>query len=675
MKEYDSRMVVSWRSIIWVLLEVLSSMNLAIILLVIIAIASVIGTVLQQNQPYPNYVRKLGPFWFEVFRCLGLYDVYSSIWFICILAFLVISISVCLYRQVPVLLLDMVKFHTKIQIESLLNLQQSTEWLSIDRNTKQILAKVTGTLISHNYSWRSQDYGTHQVVAAVKGRYNRLGYLLTHIAVVLIIIGGLLDSDFWLKLKEWQGQIAVERRYLPFLSPIPQISKLQPGAIPTFRGNVMLPEGNTTNFVFLSLHNGFLVQELPFSIELKDFKVEYYETGQPKAFISQIRILDQEHLGIQPLDAIIQVNRPLVYRGYSIYQSNFGDGGSKLKLRAWPFYSDRNKWLHPLDLQGSVGNEIKLSGESGDLTIELEDLRLFNLLPELDSERKFHNFGPSLSFKLRNEVGKAWEYLNYMVPVQLEGRSFYVSGVRTSMEEPFRYIYIPSANNSPERFLKFNACLHNLDWVRTVLKQNKTAIENSSGLQRDFEFIRLNLIKLFMEGGFPAVSARAKAVVPADQLYKVTSLYFNLLEDTLAKIFIEILREEGMKVDEGVGENEEVFLKDAIFALTTVPNYGAPFYLQLQSFQQIESSGLQVTYSTGTSFIHIGFFLLVTGIFIMFYTSYRRIWIWLAVENFAVRLVLAGRTGDRCQSDFINEFLLFREILNDLLGTVPKKES
>jgi cytochrome c biogenesis protein len=650
-------------------------MNLAITLLVVIAIASVIGTVLQQNQPYPNYALKLGPFWFEVFRCLGLYDVYSNIWFICVLAFLVISISVCLCRQVPILLLEMVKFHTKVQIKSLLGLQQSTEWLLIDRNAKQILAKVTGTLISRDYSWRLRDYGTHQVVAAVKGRYNRLGYILTHMAVVLISIGGLLDSDFWLKLKEWQGQIAVERRYLPFLKPLPQISKLQPGALPTFRGNVMLPEGSTTNFVFLSLYNGFLVQELPFSIELKDFKVQYYETGQPKAFISQIRILDQEHLGVQPLDATIRVNHPLVYRGYSIYQSNFGDGGSKLQLRVWPFYSNSTKWSHPLDLQGSVGNEIKLAGENGDLTIELEDLRLITLLPEIEaSGRKFHNFGPSLSFKLRNAVGKAWEYLNYMVPVQLEGRLFYVSGVRTSMEEPFSYIYIPSANNSPERFLKLNACLHNIDWVRDVLAQNKTSMENGSSVRRDFEFIRLNLIKLFMEGGFPAVSARAKAVVPADQLYKVTSLYFNLLKDTLAKIFIEILREEGMKVDKGVGEREEIFFEDAISALTTMPNYGAPFYLQLQSFQQIEASGLQVTYSTGTSFIQIGFFLLVTGIFIMFYTSYRRIWVWLAVENCAVRLVLAGRTGDRCQSSFINEFLLFREILNDLLGTVSEKE-
>ncbi|MEB0015275.1 cytochrome c biogenesis protein ResB, partial [Glaciimonas sp. Cout2] len=48
--------------------ELLSSMRFAISLLSLIAIASVIGTVLKQNEPMPNYVNQFGPFWFEVFK-------------------------------------------------------------------------------------------------------------------------------------------------------------------------------------------------------------------------------------------------------------------------------------------------------------------------------------------------------------------------------------------------------------------------------------------------------------------------------------------------------------------------------------------------------------------------------------------------------------------------------
>ena len=46
------------------LVEFLGTMNLAITLLVTLAVASVIGTVLQQNQPYTDYLLKFGPFWF-----------------------------------------------------------------------------------------------------------------------------------------------------------------------------------------------------------------------------------------------------------------------------------------------------------------------------------------------------------------------------------------------------------------------------------------------------------------------------------------------------------------------------------------------------------------------------------------------------------------------------------
>ena len=82
------------------LFELLSSMRFAIGLLTILAIASVIGTVLRQNEPWPNYVAEFGSFWFEVYRALGLFDVYHSAWFLVILIFLVLSIVVGLISSI-----------------------------------------------------------------------------------------------------------------------------------------------------------------------------------------------------------------------------------------------------------------------------------------------------------------------------------------------------------------------------------------------------------------------------------------------------------------------------------------------------------------------------------------------------------------------------------------------
>jgi cytochrome c biogenesis protein len=650
-----------------VLLEFLGSMNLAITLLVVMAIASVIGTVLQQNQPYPDYVLKFGPFWFEVFRWLGLYDVYGTGWFIGILAFLILSTSVCLYRQVPVMLREMSRFRTQVQVDSLRGFHQRAEWWLPDRSPTATLAELTGVFRAYGYRWRVRDDGDHQVAAAMKGRFNRLGYLFTHAAIVVIGIGGLLDGNLWLKLKEWRGQIAVETRDLA-ARDVPPESRLQPGAVPAFRGNVMLPEGAAANFVFLRLRDGYLLQELPFAIELRDFQVEYYDTGQPKSFVSQVRIHDREHLGDQPLEATIRVNHPLAYRGYAIYQSDFGDGGSRLELRAWSLSGAR---LQSAEVKAEVGGALKLAGPAGPLGLELDSFRLFNLLPEpgaRSDERKFRNFGPSVGFKLRDAAGQAREYLNYMTPVQLEGRWFYISGTRSRSSDPFSFLHIPvDTRNSPERFLRFNSRLRDEDWLRNLLERSAPAGDESPDFRRDFNLVRLNLVGLFAQGGFSAVSEKAKTVVPADRLQEATALYLNILRDTLAEVFIGVLREEGIQVEQGIGEREESFFNDAMSALAVLPAYGAPFYLQLAGFQQVEASGLQVTHSGGTGVVYAGFAFLVTGIFIMFYTSHRRLWAWLAVEDGATRLVLAG-TGNRRQAEFAREFVALQAVLARRLG-------
>ncbi|MFM7027025.1 MAG: cytochrome c biogenesis protein ResB, partial [Limnohabitans sp.] len=84
--------------------ELLASMRFAIALLTVICIASVIGTVLKQHEPLPNYVNQFGPFWAEVFNALSLYSVYSAWWFLLILAFLVTSTSLCIARNTPKIL-------------------------------------------------------------------------------------------------------------------------------------------------------------------------------------------------------------------------------------------------------------------------------------------------------------------------------------------------------------------------------------------------------------------------------------------------------------------------------------------------------------------------------------------------------------------------------------------
>jgi cytochrome c biogenesis protein len=72
------------------------------------------------------------------------------------------------------------------------------------------------------------------LIAAKAGSYHRLGYLFTHIAIVVICIGGLLDGNLPLKLMQLAGMKVAETRDRP-QSQVPRESRLSPANL-SFRG-------------------------------------------------------------------------------------------------------------------------------------------------------------------------------------------------------------------------------------------------------------------------------------------------------------------------------------------------------------------------------------------------------------------------------------------------------
>lgn len=58
-------------------LELLGSMRFAVSLLMFICVASLIGTVLQQNQAPNLYIDQFGPFWFALFDKFSIWHIYN----------------------------------------------------------------------------------------------------------------------------------------------------------------------------------------------------------------------------------------------------------------------------------------------------------------------------------------------------------------------------------------------------------------------------------------------------------------------------------------------------------------------------------------------------------------------------------------------------------------------
>jgi len=649
-----SRITRPRRSLAAIMVEFLGSMNLAITMLVAISIAAVIGTVLQQNEPYNNYVIKFGPFWFEVFKSLGLFDIYGAPWFLLLLGLLLVSTSICVYRNAPAIIKDMRHFRPDVQAKSLQGFHHKDEWQSATTAAEAVSA-FGGRLQKLGYRVRLKQHDGHTTVAAMKGSAGRLGYLLSHVAIVVICLGALADGNLPLKLAEWRGDIAIETRNLP-ANKVPEKSVL-PSDNSSFRGSVTIPEGESADFVFLGMRDGYLVQKLPFSVEVQDFRIEHYSTGMPKLFESKVIIHDDELK--EPLKAKIAVNHPLIYKGYAIYQSSFADGGSKINLKAWPLEASA---LGAEPVNGIIGENVGLATTRGEFTLELDDFKMFNIfpLPEGDPSGKKHlNYGPSVVFKLRASNGEAREYVNYMSPIQFNGRLFFLSGVRSTPAEEYRFLHIPvDAEGGVGRFMRFLERVNDEEKIRAVAQrqamQDLDAAPGDPVSQRFTQMIQ-NLIKVFVHNGLDAIAAQTEQSVPAEKRDEALSSYVKLIQVILGNVYLELLREDGVDIRQGVSEQDSLFFDDAINAVSNLAPYGSPIYLEFKDFKQVEASGLQITKAPGQNIVYFGCVMLMLGVFFMFYLHHRRLWL-LVREGDGGAAVLFAATGHRERGDFDKEF-------------------
>lgn len=637
-----------------VFLRFLGSMNLAIMLLVTVAIASVIGTLLIQNEPYQNYIIKFGPFWHELYKNLGLYDVYSSGWFVVILAFLVLSTSVCVYRNTPEILRSMRRFKEDIQEQAITNMPQNTRW-ETNHEIGEIRHPLLLVLKRYSYRTRIKEEQGFVTVAAMKGSSNRVGYLLTHMAIIIICAGGLIDGNLPLKLKILNGDIKIETRDLA-VSEIPAASRLS-ASNPSFRASVSIPENARVNYAFINIANGFLLQSLPFTITVRDFRIEHYDTGQPKSFESDLIINDTKNN--EEIEQTISVNHPMVYKGYTIYQSSFGDGGTRLNLQIRNFFQQQD---NPLQLNGIINTRTNLETSAGKLKIEFDDFRKFNIFPADNPEnRKFKDYGPSFSFKIRKTDGTASEYVNYMYPVYVDNRSYFLSGVRFTAADELRYLYIPvDSENSPERFFRFLSLLSDNTKIESVINQSLQKVAKNTGdlndpVKESLAEAMLRTLELFRNNGTNGIINYVNEQIPEKDRDNFRRAYFKILDTVLWEVYLEVLKNENIDTDK-LDKDHHLFFDEAVNAINAIHLYGSPFYLQLTGFDHKEATGLQITRTPGQKIVYLGFGMLIIGVFLLFYIAHQRLWLMLIpLSGNKTRILMAG-TRVRHRREFAGEF-------------------
>ena len=617
-------------------------MSFAVSMLVFLGIASIIGTMLKQNEPYENYIIKLGEFWFVYFEKIGLYDVYHSIWFLIILLFLVLSTTLCIIKNTPAILKDFSVFKDSLEEKSLLSF---THHLVIKNKKYVNTSKILHYLKQSKYKVKekSKENGDFLIVAK-KGNYQRIGYILTHIGVVIICLGGLLDGNLIFKVQELLGYKKIETLDMP-ASKVPEASRLSVSNT-SFRANMTLAEGSSDNVAFVRMKDGYLVQDLPFKITLKDFRINHYSTGMPKSFESDLVISDPELS--QDITKTISVNHPFTYKGITIYQSDFQDGGTKLNIKLRSLFNSNSTQK----IDGKIFDKVKLDKDQ--ITYEFNDFKKFNVLHLKEGEKeKPRNVGPSVTYKVRNSSGQAREYLSYQYPMPIEGRSFYISGMRETPQEEFKYLKIPAdAKGSIDEFMLFKDALQNKTLIESVAKkianQSTSNIDKNNEVKESFEKSVNKLMALFGQGGFSNIAENIDKNIPANEKEKAVQTYLKIIDIASNEIY----KARFDLADKDLNQTRIIFIQDALNAYSDIFFYGVPYYFELTSYEQKEASGLQLTKSPGQFWVYLGSLSLVLGIFSMIYLHERKLWLLIKAKGG----VILALSSNRKNIDFENDF-------------------
>ena len=272
----------------------ISDLRVAIVLLLVIAITSGVGTAIPQREPADLYHRLYDPQpWLGLLNgdgvlALQLDHVYSSGWFLGLLAWLALALLLCSWRrQWPALqaALRWIDYSTPRQLSKL----SVAETLSTN-TPKASLDQLAGLL--QRQGWQIQRHDDR--LAARKGLLGRVGPLLVHAGMVVLMLGA-----------AW-------------------------GALGGQRAEQYLAPGRS-----LELMDSRGSSQL--TLALDHFSIQRDPAGRPEQFTSQLRILEGDGSGGSLLkQAEISVNHPLRFQGVTLYQADWALATISLQLGKSP---------------------------------------------------------------------------------------------------------------------------------------------------------------------------------------------------------------------------------------------------------------------------------------------------------------------------------------------------
>jgi cytochrome c biogenesis protein len=344
-------------NIIW---KFFSSVKLTVALLIMLAGVSIIGTVVPQQEGAVEYARSLSPQMLRIYSALDLFDMYHSLWFRLMMGFLALNLIICSLDRFP---------GAMKRFRALPRPDRDKPYKNLSaRYTFRAQAGVTDAsssvarLLEGSFK-RIQKHITRDThyFYGDKGRFSHFGVYFVHLSVLLILVGALAGSFFG------------------------------------FEAYVNIQEGEKTGIV--TLRKKMTPLKLGFEVRLDQFFVDFYETGAPKEYRSELTFIEK---GKEVKKGSLLVNHPIQFRGITFYQSSYGKvpgKGVHLKITRNAEGREKKKFVVERD------KAVSLPGGEGQFQV-------------VHVRGDIMNMGPAVLIAVRpknGEVKQFWIFQNYEI--------------------------------------------------------------------------------------------------------------------------------------------------------------------------------------------------------------------------------------------------------------------
>lgn len=324
-------------------LSFFSSVQLAIALLLLIALFAMIGTLIPQREAARELSERLSPSLFSFLQKIQIFDLYHSIWFYLLSGLLSVNLIVCSLKRFPLVWRRFRLQPTPLNHDVFKDIPDENQFQT--ETDIQTAADASAKLLQKQYRniARTDTQGSI-FLCARKGHFSLFGAYIIHLSFLVLIAGALTGSVFGIE------------------------------------GHTDILEGEMSRVI--NLRNGGQYMPLPFSVRCDKFTVEYYENGMPRTFQSDLSFYKDNQIVHSDK---LRVNHPVEFAGFRFYQSTYGAAtGGKATMALLKDDGGR----HVLNV--AQGYSFALPGEEGSFQI-------------LRVEENMMGMGPAIKITVRSE--------------------------------------------------------------------------------------------------------------------------------------------------------------------------------------------------------------------------------------------------------------------------------